>query len=256
MDIPPAENVASKPSIVTSGESDGNEESSDEENVDSGRNNGNHADDHHDILRLSNQQNEDLFYDEHADADDEAYVYKNLRSGQLENINFIRKKNNDDESKNHNPLQQQQRQQNVEQMKVLKPRHSDAVLSCPCCFNVVCMDCQRHYRYPDQYRAMFVMGITVKWDEQLRYDKISQSLVQFHSQPPAAVAASSSTSNVVPPDSTTHGQHHHRQDNDVVKKGEEADFYYKVCCANCETQVAALDMTDEVYHFYGCLASS
>jgi uncharacterized membrane protein len=33
-------------------------------------------------------------------------------------------------------------------------------------------------------------------------------------------------------------------------------IYYTVCCAQCQTTVAALDMRDEVYHFSGCLAAS
>ena len=33
---------------------------------------------------------------------------------------------------------------------------TDAVLNCPCCFVVLCIDCQRHEKYTDQYRAMFV----------------------------------------------------------------------------------------------------
>eukprot|EP00978_Attheya_sp_CCMP212_P038413 scaffold190231_cov20-Attheya_sp.AAC.1 len=36
----------------------------------------------------------------------------------------------------------------------------------------------------------------------------------------------------------------------------EPEIYYSVYCNNCQTEVAALDMTDEVYYFYGCLASS
>ena len=37
-------------------------------------------------------------------------------------------------------------------IEAYRPRRSDAVLSCPCCFNIVCMDCQRHKRYPNQFR--------------------------------------------------------------------------------------------------------
>ena len=33
---------------------------------------------------------------------------------------------------------------------------SDAVLSCANCFTVLCVDCQQHTRYKEQYRAMFV----------------------------------------------------------------------------------------------------
>jgi len=32
--------------------------------------------------------------------------------------------------------------------------------------------------------------------------------------------------------------------------------YYSVECSECRTQVAALDMNDEIYHFFDCLESS
>jgi hypothetical protein len=41
-----------------------------------------------------------------------------------------------------------------------KPVKSDAVLSCPCCFNVVCIECQRHDYYAYQYRAMFALNVS------------------------------------------------------------------------------------------------
>lgn len=47
-------------------------------------------------------------------------------------------------------------------------RQSDAVLSCPCCFITVCLDCQQHEVYQNQYRAMFVANCRVKTDEILR----------------------------------------------------------------------------------------
>lgn len=38
---------------------------------------------------------------------------------------------------------------------------SDAVLSCPACFTIVCYDCQRHEYYSTQFRAMFVENVRV-----------------------------------------------------------------------------------------------
>ena len=62
----------------------------------------------------------------------------------------------------HNP--------NLKQALLLKPRTSDAILSCPRCFNTVCMDCQQHERYANQFRAMFVMNIGVDWNKRMLYD--------------------------------------------------------------------------------------
>ncbi|KAL9555388.1 hypothetical protein MBANPS3_002387 [Mucor bainieri] len=33
---------------------------------------------------------------------------------------------------------------------------TDAILSCPMCFTTLCYSCQRHEKYADQFRAMFV----------------------------------------------------------------------------------------------------
>ncbi len=39
-----------------------------------------------------------------------------------------------------------------------KGHTSDAVLSCPLCFTTLCLDCQQHARYDNQFRAMFVIN--------------------------------------------------------------------------------------------------
>ena len=38
---------------------------------------------------------------------------------------------------------------------------SDAQLSCPACFDTVCIECQQHIRYQKQFRAVNVMNIKV-----------------------------------------------------------------------------------------------
>jgi hypothetical protein len=40
-------------------------------------------------------------------------------------------------------------------------RESDAILSCPACLTTLCIDCQQHEVYLNQYRAMFVMNCAV-----------------------------------------------------------------------------------------------
>jgi len=42
---------------------------------------------------------------------------------------------------------------------------------------IVCMDCQRHKRYDDQFWAMFVMNIGVDWESKLVYDTKTKGLV-------------------------------------------------------------------------------
>lgn len=217
---------------------------------------------------------DELLYDAHMDEDDEAYVYQYLRgggSGTMPN-------NEAGTSVPRSPLYQQETPAGADtaasnndthqslprrQQKAQKKRHSDAVLSCPACFNIVCMDCQRHERYPDQFRAMFVMGIEVNWQSMLVYDEKTENLVPKLQMAPVAAAAGPSQNDIgrvpiVDDDAhqRAHGQNlnnhstRHIEDDDV-----EEEMYYSVHCNNCGTQVAALNMNDEVYHFFGCLAS-
>eukprot|EP00957_Ditylum_brightwellii_P015726 1185928-Ditylum_brightwellii.AAC.1 len=113
------------------------------------------------------------------DEEDEAWVYKHMRSGMEETVPLadhaatmetdcseqkVSRKGDTSLSSNpsdHNQTKQQQNnnsimndsQQQQQHIKVLKPRNSDAILSCPCCFTILCMDCQRHTKYVNQYRA-------------------------------------------------------------------------------------------------------
>lgn len=158
----------------------------------------------------------DGLYDANLDEEDESYVYKHMRSGVEENVTVV-----------HN----EKGVKKTKTISVLKPRHSDAQLQCPCCFQIVCMDCQRHERYLNQFRAMFVMGITVDWNSKLVYDELQQVLVSKPLDPEIDETA------------------------DDKSKTVQGDDYFAVLCANCSTQVAVLDMKDEVYHFHGCLES-
>ena len=211
---------------------------------------------------------DDLLYDEHADEEDEAYVYQHLRSGRLETIQVQvpttkTNKRNDNTTttssestavsqsnttttattkKHSNAASTTTSTTMTTSLQVYQPRTSDAVLSCPCCFTIVCMDCQRHVKYANQYRAMFVMNITIDWNTKYQH----------------ATSVSSTRSNN---NNNNNNKNHastlvavssdHRGMDDTVQ-----NYYYSVHCAKCSTQVAALDMTDEVYHFFDCLASS
>jgi hypothetical protein len=189
----------------------------------------------------------DELYDQNLDDEDEAYVYKHLRGGLEESI-MVRQpnKNQSGTSSAAEPLDTNPEDDSTPSrpLKVLKPRNSDAVLSCPCCFNIVCMDCQRHQKYINQFRAMFVIGITVDWQSRLIYDEDQRILVPKPQHLP----------NQVPPDSAPMLNDFGEVADEGInyKEGE----YFPVLCGNCRTQVAALDMVEEVYHFHGCLESS
>ena len=52
-------------------------------------------------------------------------------------------------------------------------RQSDAILSCPCCLEIVTIDCQKHAARDDQWRAMFVRNVRV--DESVAYRPASSN---------------------------------------------------------------------------------
>ena len=131
---------------------------------------------------------------------------------------------------------------------------TDAVLSCPCCFQIVCMDCQRHDTYQHIYRAMFVMGVTVSWDRPLEYDDVSQSLIVKPTEVSSVPSVNSSNTEAV--GTTIVKVEAEEPSISKDRTQDKSEVYYTVRCANCETVVAALDMRDEVYHFSGCLASA
>ncbi|KAI7843356.1 hypothetical protein COHA_003052 [Chlorella ohadii] len=49
--------------------------------------------------------------------------------------------------------------------RMRRSHRSDAILSCPLCFTTLCIDCQQHDTYDNQFRAMFVMNCRVKTGE-------------------------------------------------------------------------------------------
>lgn len=136
----------------------------------------------------------DELYDEQADDADEAWVNRHYRK---------------------------EATRRTTQGKGQQGKGSDAVLNCPCCFTTICMDCQRHDRYKNQFRAMFTVNCTVK--------------THVRVAPPGQEAAGK----------TKKGEDGGREEEEVL---------YPVVCAACGTEVGVQD-DEEVFHFYNVLAS-
>ena len=96
-------------------------------------------------------------------------------------------------------------------------RQSDAILSCPCCLEIVTIDCQKHAARDDQWRAMFVRNVRV--DESVAYRP-----------------ASSNGKNA--PD---------------LENGDGP--YFRALCDACGTPVGVRD-ADEVYHFFNAFPTN
>ena len=182
------------------------------------------------------------FFSHTMDDEDEAWVYQHMRGGSIEPIHIMsqnqykKARPNPDDTSFESTMKRLEDQSSIKlknpkkksKSTKCKPRHSDAILSCPYCFNTVCMDCQQHEKHQDQFRAMFVMNIVVRWESPLIYDSKSQGLVHM---------AESNNEKVVIP-------------------SKAPKVYYPVLCHHCSTQVAVLDMEEEIYHFSGCVAST
>mmetsp|Transcript_22315 Transcript_22315/g.31418 ORF Transcript_22315/g.31418 Transcript_22315/m.31418 type:complete len:316 (+) Transcript_22315:85-1032(+) len=238
----------------------------------------------------------DILYNPNKDEEDEAYVYRNLRGGMNElvsmkvsnnqkrrNVSSVSRPssstsvsdsyNNNDNTKNNINKNNSNNNNNNngggeeggKLTRVLKPRNSDGVLSCPCCFQIVCMDCQRHDRYTNQFRAMFVMNIGVDWERIVtpmgkqntghylnggqNYNNNNDNTHESSSHP---LLHKKKRVEKIPTDDLQDDNNIHTFRGDDT----EGEVYYSVHCVSCRTEVAALNMEDEVYHFFGCLASS
>jgi hypothetical protein len=103
--------------------------------------------------------------------------------------------------------------------------NSDAVLNCPACFTVLCLDCQRHDTYKHQYRAMFVINCIVDHGEKLTFPKANEKKNKSKK----------------------------KQKTEIGDDTDE-ELYNPVKCSKCSTQVAVFDK-DEIYHFFNVVAS-
>jgi hypothetical protein len=95
------------------------------------------------------------------------------------------------------------------------------------------------------------MNIRVRWDCMLQATANGGGVVPYIPPPVSVVARVPAAAGPIPIEA----------DHDTGQAAADATtttpaIYYTVCCASCQTTVASLDMTDEVYHFYGCLASA
>ncbi|XP_043566047.1 E2F-associated phosphoprotein isoform X2 [Chiloscyllium punctatum] len=119
------------------------------------------------------------------------------------------------------------------QSKVMPVPTSDAVLNCPSCMTTLCLDCQRHELYKEQYRAMFVMNCIINRGEVLKYKEARNRKRRNKYK-----KVKGPTAEILP----------------GSPQNSEEEMYHPVRCAECSVEVAVFDK-DEVYHFFNVLAS-
>lgn len=174
--------------------------------------------------------NDELLYDPDMDDEDEQWVIRQRRDHRQRIQQRSMEENQDDSSANRKKTKKTK--QNVE-----KVPSSDAILSCPACMTTLCIDCQRHDMYKNQYRAMFVVNCKVVEDEVLRYEPSQQ-------QKPGKKRKKSQKGKLV----------QLTKDNMSSADSSLSERYHPVACTECNTEIAVYD-NDEVYHFFNVLAS-
>ncbi|KAF4148059.1 E2F-associated phosphoprotein [Phytophthora infestans] len=118
---------------------------------------------------------------------------------------------------------------------------TDATLCCPCCFVTVCMVCERHATYTNQYRATAAINCRVKRDEILAYTSGEGSQV------PASLPFHKRQTLVASNKATSSGQQ--------LARLLQEDEFYPVACSDCGTMVGVFDR-DQHYHFFNALPSN
>nr|CAB3240502.1 E2F-associated phosphoprotein [Phallusia mammillata] len=156
--------------------------------------------------------NDDLLYDPLADDEDQKWVDKQRLRGSA-----------------HNSLKN----------KKAKAPGSDAVLSCPACMVTLCLNCQRHEKFHNQFRAMFVLNCLVETSKVVHYPEPVKRTFKRHKR------------------RWQEAQQTELATNDEPQKGvgtveKEEDKFHPVKCQSCSTEVAVMD-NDEVYHFFNVL---
>lgn len=133
---------------------------------------------------------------------------------------------------------------------------SDAQLSCPLCFTTVCLECQRHAKYANQFRAVTGINVNVNHDEFLTLDQVSGGGAGGgrqggrNNRGNRASAARDSGSST--------GRGAQQEPPAEVGGGEggsgEEEMFHPVCCRECDHGVGVYD-AEEVFHFFGVIAS-
>ncbi len=159
---------------------------------------------------------EDLFYDPAEDDENQRFVDE-LRAG------YRGKQTTTSRKKTGQPQQQRHR----------KAANSDAVLTCPGCFSLLCLDCQRHELYDNQFRAMFVVNCSVATGERLRVPLSKRAARKGGRKRKKG------------------GGGGEQQEAPSVEEGDE-ETYHPVRCTECSTEVGVYDK-DEVYHFFNVM---
>uniref|UniRef100_A0A5S6QS48 E2F-associated phosphoprotein n=1 Tax=Trichuris muris TaxID=70415 RepID=A0A5S6QS48_TRIMR len=159
-------------------------------------------------------------------SDEEFAEEQGLQTEQSDNLLY----NPTDDEDNQKWIDNHRRSYQPRGSSAMPLPRSDAVLNCPACMALLCLDCQRHVQYSSQYRAMFVENCAVKFDESLTIKQITDKKKRRK------------------------GKWNKRANSPTAAADEMKNRFHPVVCQICGTEVAVFD-SDGVYHFFNVLAS-
>lgn len=143
--------------------------------------------------------------------------------------------------------------------KLRNGRQSDAILSCPCCFTTLCIDCQEHSEMVGRFRAMFVMNCRVDVNQRRGYEESSSEKKrstghQELGENERAVFQKLGDGRKALTKRERTSQSH--KETGLCKPREGCgETGAQVFCSTCGTEVAVYDK-DEVYHFFNVFPSN
>lgn len=154
---------------------------------------------------------------------------------------------------------------------VQKLRHgkqSDAILSCPLCFTTVCVECQQHDVYENQFRAMFTLNC--KYVLLFSCSQCDSAFLLVSSVKLHVLIDTSYTHiylNIYRIDTSQTVKHsaigsvtgkRKRNTTSTQTAATEEQNYHPVLCAVCDTEIGVreIDAKNGVFHFYNVVASN
>eukprot|EP00040_Diaphanoeca_grandis_P036683 m.235494 g.235494 ORF g.235494 m.235494 type:complete len:315 (-) comp33664_c11_seq2:262-1206(-) len=162
--------------------------------------------------------NDDLLYDPSIDEDNQRWV-ENFRRKQYEPFNNDSNLGVEEDEEAQAAVAESNKKRGLKALPT-----SDALLNCAACMCVLSLDCQRHEKYENQFRAMFVHNCKVEATENLYFRENTRKFKTKQAR-----------------------------ENDTQINADDQAFH-PVKCTECDAVVGVYDV-DEVYHFFNVLAS-
>lgn len=146
--------------------------------------------------------------------------------------------------------------------KLRNGRVSDAILSCPCCFTTICIDCQEHTSMIGHFRAVLVMNCRVDPDQKRGFLNTALPRKRAVNSEPGDISTRVVCRKLIEASNADASKIWTEDRNDIYgqqvtesPEGREQEGGSAVFCGVCGTEVAVYDQ-DKVYHFFNAFPSN